>query len=267
MMKPAGAVDTQEQASPAATVCAAPSLPPGRSPTRIERSGPLAVPVRAAATAAWIAVKYLLLPVLYIPYRLGVATCWAYRIDAYMRRTLLPLTELPDERISQHIAPRIRPAELAPHVPIKYRGQIVDLYGVAPGRQLLLIVYRGSWCSYSQLHIADAAAHADQLRRRGVEILAVSSRRDERWWTSKGIDLRFAADSQGALFEALGVKAPQSLSQKVWGTLVPYESVFLFDADRRLVACDVRNVSNTRMRQRFVSTKAWLDLCEQRADQ
>jgi len=62
---------------------------------------------------------------------------------------------------------------------------------------------------------------------------------------------------------ALGVKAPQSLSQKVWGTLVPYESVFLFDADRRLIASDVRSVSNTTMRQRFVSTKVWLDLCPQ----
>jgi peroxiredoxin len=266
-MKPAGAVETRERAPGAAAACAAPSLPRARTQTRIRHSGPFAVPVRAAATAAWIAAKYLLLPLLYVPYRLGVPTCWAYRIDAYMRRTVLPLTELPDEQMSQHITPRIRPGEFVPRVAVKHRGQLVDLYGVAPGRQLLLILYRGSWCSYSQLHVADVAGHAEQLRRCGVEILAVSSRRDEGWWTSKGIDLPFAADSQGALFEALGVTAPQSLSQKVWGTLVPYESVFLFDADRRLVACDVRNVSNTQMRQRFVSTKVWLDLCLQRAGQ
>lgn len=260
-MKSVRAVNMPGQALKPATACAAPSLPAATSRTRLQRSGPAAVPIRAAATGLWIVIKYLLLPLVYIPFRMGVPTCWAYRIDAWVRRTVLPLTESPEKRIAHDVAPAIQPGELAPRTSIRQRGQELSLYDVAKGRQLLLILYRGSWCSYSQLHLADVAEHAERLRQRGVEILAVSSRRDERWWRSKGVDIPLAADPEGTLFEALGVKAPQSLSQKVWGTLVPYESVFLFDADRRLVASDVRSVSNTQMKQRFVSTAMWLDRC------
>ena len=263
MTKPARAVNLRNHGVERANVCAAPSLPPAAFRARLQRTPPAAVPFRAAATALWIIVKYLLVPVMYIPFRLGVPTCWAYRIDAYVRRTLLPVTESPEERLAHHITPRLQPGEFAPRTSVRQRGRVVTLYDVAPGRQLLLILFRGSWCTYSQLHLADAAQHAERLRERGVEILAVSSRRDEQWWKSKGVDIPLAADRDGALFDALGVKAPQSLLQKLWGTLVPYESVFLFDIDRRLIASDVRSVSNTRMRQRFVSTKMWLDLARQ----
>jgi peroxiredoxin len=246
-----------------ATICAAPALPPARSRTSVRRSGLVEVAVKAPAVGIWMGVKHLLAPVLYLPFRLGVPTCWAYRIDAYVKRTILPLTELPDERILHDVMPRIQRGDFAPRTKIRHRGEALTLYEVAEGRPLLLILFRGSWCSYSRLHLADVMQYAEQFRQCGIEILAVSSRRDERWWKSQGVDVPLAADRDGLLFEALGVKAPPSFTQQVWGTLVPHESMFLFDSDRRLIASDVRMVSNVHMKQRFSSAKIWPDLFRQ----
>jgi peroxiredoxin len=252
--------------------CAAPSLSGERSNGAarggganiqpIRRGGPLQVGLGTVITAVWIILKYLLVPVLYIPYKLGIPTCWAYRLDAYVRRTVLPLTESPDENLRQDVSPRISTGEVIPDIAVKQRGESVSVRDVAKGHALLLIVHRGSWCSYSRLHLADLAEKYNEFKNSGVEMLAVSAQRDERWWRSKGVHLPLAGDRQGVLFEALGIKCPQSLQQRVWGTLVPLESVFLFDSSRKLMACDIRNVSNTKMKQQFLSAKKWLEISQ-----
>jgi peroxiredoxin len=229
----------------------------------IRRDSRMQAGLGAAATGVWIALRYLLLPVLYIPYKLKVPTCWAYRIDAYVRRNIQPLTELPDELLRQDLPPRIGTGDRLPDIAVKRRGEPVGVRDFAKGRPLLLIAYRGSWCSYSRLHLADLAKSYDDFVRSGLEMLAVSTRRDERWWRSRGVEVPLAGDRQGVLFDALGIRSPQSLQQKVWGTLVPYESVFLFDASGKLVSCDVRDVNDYKMKQTFLSARKWLEIARQ----
>jgi peroxiredoxin len=216
---------------------------------------------RTLPTVSWIALRHLLIPALYVPYKMGIEACWAYRIDSYVKRTLFPLTERPATKQAEEIRPALRTGDSLPDVQVKQRGGLEKLSTLAQGRPLLLVLFRGSWCPYSRMHLTDLAKGYPALRDSGVEVLAVSTRRDEHWWRSKGVDLPLAADREGALFAAMGVRMPQTLNHKVWGALLPHEGVFLFDKSGKLVTCDVRNVKNTKMGQRFLSAQQWLDIC------
>ena len=184
----------------------------------------------------------------------------AFALDAWMKRALYPLTETADEAMRNDVdagsaLPGAGWAQMPP--------QPVDLAACAAGRPLLLILFRGSWCPYSRLHLADLATVAQPLHDLGVAVLAVSARRHDRWWQARGVDFNFAADPDGDLFRVMGVRVEPPLSHRVWGMLLPHESVFLFDRGGNLVAADARRLNGMKARQTFLTAARWLALARE----
>nr|WP_261383536.1 MULTISPECIES: peroxiredoxin family protein [unclassified Burkholderia] len=249
---------------------------PSHDTPRIRRHSPLVAALRTPLAGLWIGLRFLFMPVLWLRYRMGGRMDRAFWIDAFMKRTLYPLTEASDETLKRDVelpahlhAPRdtaFAPQEHGASGWARLGEHPVDLAGFAAGRPLLLVLYRGSWCPYSRLHLADLATVTDRLATLGVAVLAVSARRHDRWWHARGIRLAFAADPEGGLFQAMGVRIAPSLSHRVWGILLPHESVFLFDRDGNLSAADVRRLHATRTRQTFMSAARWLALAQTLVD-
>lgn len=232
---------------------------------RIVRHSRLVAAARMPLAGAWIALRFLLVPILWLHYRPGQRMHWAFAADAFMKRALYPLTETADDTPRNEAnAPiaHIAPAASAPPAGTgwaRMEPQPVDLAAAASGRPLLLILYRGSWCPYSRLHLADLATVVQPLHALGIAVLAVSARRHDRWWQARGIDLPFAADPEGELFRVMGVRVEPPLSHRVWGMLLPHESVFLFDRYGNLVAADVRRLDGMKAHQTFLRAARWLD--------
>lgn len=224
----------------------------------IQRSGPLQLALRMPLSSLWIALRFMLVPLLWVPYRLGSRMRWAYSIDAFMKRTCYPLTEGPDPDSARSVAPRLAPGDPLPSVTVQVDGRAVDLASVARGQRLLLVLFRGSWCPYSRLHLSDLASLQDQLRAAEVCVLAVSVHDDAAWWRTKGVRFSVAHDPSGRIYQALGVAIDPPISHRVWGMLVPHESVFLFDRDGALIASDTRRLSSFKTKQKFLSAAQWL---------
>ena len=242
---------------------------------RIRRHSPFTAAVRMPLTAMWVSIRFLLIPVLWLPYRLGSRMNWAFATDSFMKRLLFPLTEGPDEapqnNVNAHLshlalqpsAEPIKGVSASSGIPSEYGWvrlgrQPIDLEKFADGRPLLLILFRGSWCPYSRLHLADLSTAAHSLEELGVAILAVSARNHDRWWRSKGIGLTFASDPDGELFRIMGVRVEPPLSHRVWGMALPHESVFLFNRNGNLLVADVRRLNSIKTRQTFLSAARWL---------
>jgi peroxiredoxin len=216
--------------------------------------------VRMPMTATWIALRLLLLPLLYVPYRMGSSMRWAHEVDAWVKRLCFPLTEGADERSAQEVTPTLREGDMIPDVSVKQGEQMVSIARLAQDGPLLLVLYRGNWCPYSRLHLSNLAASHAQFDAAGIRVLGVTAYSRARWWKSKGVELAMADEPTGALFDAFGVRAPASLPNRVWGKLVPHESVFLFARGGKLVACDVRRLSSYKVRQKFLSADRILEL-------
>ena len=224
----------------------------------IRRSDPLQLALRMPLSSLWIALRFMLVPLLWVPYKLGSRMGWAYSIDAFMKRTCYPLTEGADWDPIQAVAPRITPGDPLPSVTVQMNGREVDVASVAQGQRLLLVLYRGSWCPYSRLHMTDLASSQNELRAAGVSVLAVSVHDDADWWRARGVGFSLAHDPSGHIYQALGVDIDPPISHRVWGMLVPHESVFLFDRDGTLIASDTRRLSSFKTKQKFLSTAQWL---------
>lgn len=238
-------------------------------PTRHTRAdGPIArhsgaqIALLLPLVVAYSLARRLLMPVFFVPYRLGVPTDWAYSLDAAIKRAILPITESAEEALRVDVG-QSGSSQLPSELTLMQRGQPIRLGDVAQGRPLLLVAFRGSWCSYSRRHLSELAAKYPEFQKLGVEVLAVAARDDEAWWNTHGVRVPFASDAQGRLFEQLGVKSAESLSDKVFGLIKPYESTFLFDRTRELRARDVRDVSDVRMKQKFSSAREWLRICHE----
>lgn len=230
---------------------------------RIVRHSRLASMLRMPLAAAWIGMRFLLVPALSLRYRPGMRMHRAFALDAWMKRALYPLTETADDTLRNDVDAGSALSAQAGAGWARMAPQPVDLAACADGRPLLLILYRGSWCPYSRLHLADLATVAQPLQELGVAVLAVSARRHDRWWQSRGIAFNFAADPDGELFRAMGVRVEPPLSHRVWGVLLPHESVFLFDRAGNLVAADARRLNGMKARQTFLSAARWLALARE----
>jgi len=215
---------------------------------------------RLPMTVSYIALRYLLVPLLYVPYRLGISPRWAYWFDTNFKRAVFPLTEHPDARVMQQVPSRLKIGDPLPDVSVTTRSGPVNLSTFSRGRPLLLIVFRGSWCPYSRMHMTDLAKNYEVLKQHGFEVVAVGTQADEEWWNERDIRFPIAADPDGVLFERLGMKIDPPVQHRVFGMSFPHESVFLFDKDSRLVAYDARRVSNTKLRQTFLDGTKWLEL-------
>ena len=247
----------------AANPSALPAL--GRT-RRIRRHSARAVAVRMPLAGAWVGLRFALAPLLWLVYRSGVRMELAYQLDSFIKRMLFPLTEGPDEVLRRDVAtPLIAAseneedaAESRPAAWPQLQTAALDLQRHARGRPLLLVLYRGRWCPYSRLHLSDLSQVVEGLERMGVAVLAVSTHNHERWWRSMGVAVPFAADPEGELFRAMGVRIEPNFAQQAWGLLLPHESVFLFDREGELVMADVRRLNSTKTGQTFLSGAKWL---------
>jgi peroxiredoxin len=248
----------------------------------IRRHNLLQVCALLPLSGAWIAVRFMLVPILWIPYRLGANMNHAFIVDSFMKRMLFPLTEQADQVVVRSEIPANLPNVKVTHLKsfpdpttnarngvARHARTVGDdpitLKEFARGRPLFLIVYRGSWCPYARLHLADFVSIVDELEDLGVAVIAVSAHNHYTWWWSKGVRLSFAADPAGDLFRALGVYSQSPLAHRVWGLLLPAESVFFFDADGKLVIADVRQLSSTKIKQTFCAAEKWLGHAQENA--
>jgi len=234
---------------------------------RIRRHSPLAVALRMPLAGAWVGVRFALAPLLWLAYRSGARMDLAYQLDSFLKRQLFPLTERPDEVLRRDLATPLMDesggeregGESRPSAWPQLKTAALDLQKHAQGRPLLLVLYRGRWCPYSRLHLTDLSQVVESLERMGVAVLAVSTHKHEPWWRSHGVAMPFAADPEGELFRAMGVRIEPNFAQQAWGLLLPHESVFLFDSEGELVMADVRRLNSTKTGQTFLAGTLWLE--------
>ncbi len=208
---------------------------------------------------AYIILKYTVSPFLYLLRRLGFNSSLPSKIDATINRSILPLTENADKKGRMDVMAEIQEGDLLPSIPIIYPdGSFgnLDKYTNTP---LLLVFVRGSWCSYSRLHLSDLVSKKEDFAKAGIKILAITSYRDQAWWLSKGIDIPMGIDSKGEVFNRFGIQNT-SWMELVWGRVLPHESAFLFDDKGVLVSSDVRKVNGFVPGQRFLGSEKWLEI-------
>ena len=227
----------------------------------IRRHAPLARAAHTAATAGYLIAKWVASPFLYVSRHVGWNGTWPSALDASCNLACLPLTEGPDERERRDVTPSLAPGDPLPEVSISLGGGERRSLRSFVGRPLLLALVRGNWCSYSRMHLTDLSAAAPRLSALGIQVLAVSRDATAEWWESRGVTIPIAADPEGAVFGALGVRV-DSWMETAWGRVLPHESVFLFDESGRLVTADVRQVSGTQPRQTFLSAERWVQLAQ-----
>ncbi|MDT8997714.1 redoxin domain-containing protein [Paucibacter sp. APW11] len=236
-------------------------------PSRIQPHSSIAVALRMPLAGLWIALRFAVAPLLWLRYRSGSRMDWAYAVDTFFKRQFFPLTEASDELVRDDVnaAPHAvcrqvdgpAPAGVGVGWP-EVAGRAPDLKRFAAGRPLLLILFRGTWCPYSRLHLTDLATVAAELESLGVAVLAVSAREQSRWWHAHGVKLPFAVDPDGDLFRSMRVRIEPGFAQRAWGLLLPHESVFLFNERGELLVADVRRLNSTKTRQTFLSSAQWL---------
>ncbi len=222
----------------------------------IRRHAAIVAKLRMPLAGLWIAARFLLVPALFVPFKCGSRMRWAFALDSFVKRIFYPLTEQPDS-VRQNAIGASVPVRL-PDIPIEVEGNSVSLADFARDRRVLLVLYRGSWCPYSRLHLTDLARIASEFKRRNTTVLAVSAHDHSAWWRSKGVHFTFGADPEGRLFAAMGVKIEPPFMHRVWGLLLPHESVFLFE-NNTLIASDIRRLSSIKSHQTFLDSRQWLD--------
>jgi peroxiredoxin len=122
-------------------------------------------------------------------------------------------------------------------------GKTLDFAEVYSQKPTVLIVYRGGWCPYCNLHLAELQEIEQQLIDAGYQIVAVSPDAAENLRTVAGKnDLRYQllSDSDLSLIKAMGLayRAPERnhamLKNASGGAnpgLLPVPAVFLLDKE------------------------------------
>jgi len=207
--------------------------------------------------AGYIGVKWVLAPGFYLARGAGWKASWPRRLDQACNLAVMPLTEGPDDQVRCDVTPTLRVGDPMPDVAVRLADGTACPIRSFTGRPLLLVLVRGSWCPYSRLHLADLNAVLPRLEAANVRVLAVSNQADADWWRRRGVRVPIAADPDGVLFAALGMRV-EAFMETAWGRVVPHEGALLFDAAGRFVTADVRRVSGYRTEQSFLSGEQWL---------
>ncbi len=218
----------------------------------------LQLPLYMGMSGIYIILKYTLSPLLYLLKRIGFNSPILRKFDAAVNRAVLPLTERPDNLVRLDVTSKIKKGGPLPPIYIKSQnGSAVLLNEIQT--PLMLIFIRGSWCSYSRLHLSDVMSKKEQFDAAGINILVITSYRDEAWWVSKGINIPMYVDSDGEVFKAFGIEA-SSWIEYAWSRKLPHESAFLFDSHGILIASDIRKVNSIQPGQRFLGSEKWLEI-------
>lgn len=118
--------------------------------------------------------------------------------------------------------------------------RLSDLVGK---KKTVLVFYRGGWCPYCNLHLANLGQIEDQVLAEGYQVIAVSPDSAENLKITEGKDkvkYTLLSDSKGELSSAFGIsyKAPQNYksvinvhSNGVNKDFLPVPSVFVVDTE------------------------------------
>lgn len=58
-------------------------------------------------------------------------------------------------------------------------GADTSVHSVLSGKPTLVVIYRGGWCPYCNLHLGEVAAILDQLQSKGIQLIAISPDKPE----------------------------------------------------------------------------------------
>jgi peroxiredoxin len=215
------------------------------------------LPLYLAMSGIYIVLKFVISPFLYLAKVSGLRSSFPTQMDATINKSVLPLTEKPDKVERLDVESKLKPGDQLPSVSMKFPdGKMRSLKDYSKG-SLLIIFVRGSWCSYSRLHLADVMLNKQNFENAGIKILAITGYQDQDWWSSNGIEIPMCVDLNGELFETFGVKINNWI-EYAWGRNLPHESAFLFDKNGLLVFRDVRKVSSIFPGQRFLGSATLL---------
>lgn len=216
------------------------------------------LPLYLGLSAVYIIPKFLISPFLYVLKILGLRSSFPTKLDSTINKIVLPLTESPDRVERLDVKPKLQKGNKLPSVQLTFSDRKTGLLDEYTKTPLLVIFVRGSWCSYSRLHLADVMSNKDKFESAGIKLLAITGYKDQEWWCSKGIDIPMCVDSDGDVFKAFGVQI-DSWIEYAWGRNLPHESVFLFDNNGILVFNDVRKVNSILPGQRFLGSNTLLE--------
>ena len=218
----------------------------------------LELPLYLGMSAIYIILKYIISPFLYVSKVLGLRSSFPTRLDSSINRNILPLTESSDSVERLDVKPTLQKGDKLPSVQLKFSDGKTVLLNEYTKTPLLVIFIRGSWCSYSRLHLADLMSHKDKFKKAGIKLLAITGYFDQESWFSYGIDIPMCVDSEGNIFKTFGIHI-DSWIEYAWGRNLPHESVFLFDQNGILVFSDVRKVNGMLPGQRFLGSVTLLE--------
>lgn len=215
------------------------------------------LPIYLGLSALYIIPKFVISPFLYLFRKLGFQSSIPKKLDATINKMFLPLTEKPDSNEQMDIQSKIQIGDTLPPIELKFLDGSTKRLNNYSQKSLLMIFVRGSWCSYSRLHMADIMSNIDKFHNAGIALLAITAYKDQEWWNSNGINIPFCIDEAGEVFEAFGIQI-DSWVEYAWSRTLPHESVFLFNDNGELVFNDVRKVSGILPGQRFLGSSTLL---------
>lgn len=207
----------------------------------------------------YIILKYTISPLFYFLRLTGLSSPILNRIDSKINKAVLPLTENPDEKEKLEVQINLQLGDPLPAIQIMVSDGTIELLNKYTNKALLIVFVRGSWCSYSRLHLSNIMARKSEFEKTGIKLLAITSNNDQDWWQSKGIDIPMVIDSDGSIFNCFGIKS-ESWIDFAWWRILPHESAFLFNHNGSLVASDVRKVNGIIPGQKFLGSNKWLEI-------
>jgi peroxiredoxin len=217
------------------------------------------LPLYLGLSAIYIIPKFLISPFLYVSKVVGLRSSFPTKLDATINKIALPLTEGPDSVERLDVQPNLKQGDTIPAVQVQFSNGKTILLNEYANSPLLVIFVRGSWCSYSRLHLADIVTNKSKFESLGIKLLAITGYKDQEWWCSHGIDIPMCIDSESDVFKAFGVQI-DSWIEYAWGRNLPHESVFLFDTNGILVFNDVRKVNSILPGQQFLGSHTILEI-------
>lgn len=225
----------------------------------IRKHHKLQLPFFIGVSGIYIILKYTVSPLFYFLRLIGLSSPILKSIDSKMNKAFLPLTESADEKEKLEVQINLQLGDPLPAIEVMLPNGSLEWLHNYTNTALLIVFVRGSWCSYSRLHLSNIMARKNEFEKIGVKLLAITSYRDQDWWQSKGIDIPMVIDSNGSIFNCFGIKSDGWIDF-AWWRVLPHESAFLFNHNGRLVAFDVRKVNSIIPGQKFLSSDKWLEI-------
>ncbi len=227
----------------------------------IYKHSTLQLPAFISLSACYIIFKFSLSPFLWVLRKAGLKSDIPKQVDSIINRSILPLTESSAKLRKAEERPGLDYGDKLPSTQISFSDGTNKLLDTISKHALLLIFIRGSWCSYSRLHLSDIFSKADHFKRKDIELVVITSYADQEWWNKNEIVGPMILDEGGKIFNQFGIRV-KSWIEFAWGRIIPHESAFLFSNKGELIEFDVRKVNSLIPGQKFLGADAWLEIAD-----